>query len=107
MNISLRAFSAFENVFQTRVSRILHASWCWKHKENSLCHLVHLEPLHLLGLRAHHDLLQHLDLSPRPKKGFHIGQGHAVRGAGVQCPVILPCLQQVPLKCGSLVGVGP
>ena len=67
---------------------------------------------------------QDLDLSPRPKKGFHIGQGHAegkfvsakaiaiidlnnclaqlpVRGAGVQCRVILPCLQQVPVKCGS------
>ena len=26
-----------------------------------------------------------------------------VRGPGVQCRVILPCLQQVPVKCGSLV----
>ena len=42
VNISVRASSAFENIFQTRVSRILHASWCWKHKEDSLCHLVHL-----------------------------------------------------------------
>ena len=42
MNIFVRASSAFENIFQTRVSRILHASWCWKHKEDSLCHLVDL-----------------------------------------------------------------
>ena len=42
MNISVRASSAFENIFQTPVSWILYASWCWKHKEDSLCHLVHL-----------------------------------------------------------------